>query len=175
MSGFTTFRALHRAMQRRRSSSCSGRASLPHPSSTSNHPLHATVTHKHAGQTFEPERRTARQASYMRANHATLSPESLPALNNSCGFARRARRGVAPTFLPTPSLVVKGARRAGRVSEGASSGPMGILRVVVRAGSSEHGLMIQLAALPDPPPALGGLKTVNKPYRKRNDFSCGTT
>ena len=118
---------------------------------------------------------TTEHASCRHANHARLTPALLPLLNNSCGFARRARRGVAPTFLPTPSLVVKGARRAGRVSEGASSGWMGILRVVVRAGSSEDGLMIQLAALPDPPPALGGLKTVNKPYRKRNDFSCGTT
>jgi hypothetical protein len=116
---------------------------------------------KSATQTCSADKRaratTTKHASLMRANHARLTPASLPSLHKSCGFARRARRGVAPTFSPTPSPAVESACKAGKVSQGAFLGCMGSQGVIGRAGSSEHGLRIQLPALPGPPPALGGL------------------
>ena len=85
-----------------------------------------------------------------------MTPASLHLPHKSCSFARRLRRGAAPTFSPAPFPAVESACKAGRVSEGAFLGCMGSQGVVGRAGSSEHGLRRQLAFLSDQPPALRG-------------------
>ena len=117
-------------------------------------PLACQSAHPSCNSDDRTRNPTAQQASCKRDNHASLRSASLFLPHKSCGSLLRRRCRRAPTFLPLPSPVVKGAQTRHRVSAGAASGCMGSAGGFVRSRSS--GRALKRAPLAYPHRAGGG-------------------